>query len=104
VCQRGGKRVVGNGIYEAVAESLVGMEFFGSEKHLQGAGLADDSRKSLRAAPARNETQGRAAVSEDGLRACDAMAAGEGEVETSAHTVAMNGGNRGGGETSNGLH
>ena len=67
------------------------MQLLGGEKHLQGAGLADPARKSLRASPTGDEAQYCATMAEDSMRACDAATACQGQVETSTHAIALNG-------------
>ena len=102
--ERRGQGVGGDGIDESAAPGFGGVEFFSGEEHLQRAGLADEPRQSLRAAPSGDEAKGGPAVSEDGVRPGDAALAGEGEVEASTHAVAVYGGDCRGGEVGDGLH
>ena len=66
------------------------MQFLGGEKHLQRPGFADEPWKALRASPARNEPERCATMAKDGVWAGDPTTARKSQVETAAHTVAMN--------------
>jgi len=80
------------------------MQFFGSQEHLQRTRSADQARQALRASPSGDEPEGRAAMSEDCVRPGNSVPAGKRQVETSAHAVAVNRGNRWGREVGHGLH
>ena len=80
------------------------MQLFGGEEHLQGARLADQPRQPLCAAPSGDESEGSAAMAEDGVRPGDAMSAGQRQVESSTHAVSVNGGDGGSREVGHGLH
>src|SRR5208282_2675141 len=57
----------------------------------------DQARQALRASPSGHEAESGAAMSEDGVRCGDPAVTGEREIETSAHAVAFDGGDDGGG-------
>ena len=65
---------------------------------------ADESRQALGAAPSGDESECGAAMSEDGMRTGNAVTAGQSEIESSAHAVAVNGCDGGCGEVGDGLH
>src|SRR5215813_1507957 len=92
-CYRSREWIVGNGIDEAEAQRLFGVEFFGREEHLQSTCSPDQTRKTLCPAPAGDEPESCSAMSEDGVRPGDAVAARKRKVESSAHAITMNGGN-----------
>ena len=91
VSQRSCEWIVGDGINQPIPQGIAGVQLLGSEKHLQRAGLTNEPRKALGASPSGDETQGGAAMSEDGVRAGDSVMAREREVQSSAHAVAVNG-------------
>jgi len=80
------------------------MKFLGGEKHLQRAGPSHQTGQTLRAAPAGDKAQCCATMSEDGVRSRDATPAGQREVESSTHAVAVHGGDGGDREVGDGVH
>jgi len=66
------------------------MQFLGGEKHLQRPGFSDEPWKTLRASPARNEPERCATMAKDGVWAGGPTTARKSQVETAAHTVAVN--------------
>src|SRR5271157_19699 len=80
------------------------MKFFRGEEHLECAGLTHQTGQPLRAAPAGDKAQCCATMSEDGVWSCDAALAGQREVESATHAVAVDGGDGGGREAGDGAH
>jgi hypothetical protein len=76
-------------IHQADPESFRRVQFFGGKEHLQGAAFADQTGKTLGAAPSRDESEGGATVAKDCMRGCNAMATGESEIEASTHAIAF---------------
>ena len=89
------QRVVGDGVHQADLQGLRSVYLLRRQEHLQRPAFADQARQTLRAAPSGDQAQGRAAVSEEGVRTGDAPLAGEREIKPSAHTVAVDRSNRG---------
>jgi hypothetical protein len=79
-------------------------DLLGGNEHFESPGAADEAGEALGSAPSGDEAEGGAAVSEDGVRVGDAEVAGEGEVESAAHAVTVNGGANRGGEVVDKLH
>jgi hypothetical protein len=96
--------VLGDCVYQPIKQGVAGMQLLGGEKHLQCAGLTNDPRKALGASPAGDETEGSAAMSKDSVWARDSVTACERQVESTAHAVALNGGDRRSREVGNGIH
>src|SRR5208282_6014558 len=66
-------------------------------KKFQRSALPDEARQALRTSPSGHEAESGAAMSEDGVGCGDPAVTGEREIKTSAHAVAFDGGDHGGG-------
>ncbi len=80
------------------------MKFFSGKKHGKCATSSHESRQALGSAPSGHEAQGRASMSEDGVRGRDAVMTGQRQVESSTHAVAMNRGIDRGGKPGDSIH
>ena len=83
-----------------ICQGPSGRDFFGRYQHFEGTPFADQSRQALRASPASDQAQGRAAMSEDRMWRGDAISASQREIEPASHAVAGNGGTNGAGKQS----
>ena len=80
------------------------MQLLRGEKHLQGLRPADEARQTLGASPAGDETEGRTTMAEDGVGRGDAALAGECQIQSPTHAVAVNGSDGRGGEVDYSIH
>lgn len=83
------KRILGKGVYQAVVQCVAGVDFFGGEKHLEGACFADEARQALCATPASDESEGGAAVSEEGVWSSDASLTCQRQVKPASHAITV---------------
>ena len=81
-----------------------GMKFLSGEEHLKCTCLADEAGEALGTTPSGDDAEGRSAVSKDGIGGGDADVAGEGKVESAAHTVTVDGSDDWCGKTVDGKH
>ena len=102
--RRGGYGIIGEGVDQADLQGARGGNFFRGEEHLQRASFADEARQALRAAPSGDEAEGGAAMSEERVRAGDAAIAGEREIESASHAIAVDGGDGRSGKVGDGAH
>jgi hypothetical protein len=100
VCQG----ILDDRIYQAYLQRSLGVDLFGRYQHFKRPGFANEPRKALRPSPARDQAEGSAAVTEDGVGRGDAAMAGKREIEASAHAVAGDGRERWGGELLDHIH
>ena len=84
--------IVSDGVDQTASQSFASVEFFSRKEHLQRPGLADKPRQALRASPAGDEAESCAAMTKNRMRAGNAAMAGERQIKSAAHAVAMNGG------------
>lgn len=102
--QRLRNRIVGDGIHHSDFERLCGGDFFRGDEKLERSALADQTRQALRTSPSGHEAESGAAMSKDGVGRGDPAVTGEREIETSAHAVAINGGDDGDGVAGDCVH
>src|SRR6185312_12827578 len=84
-------RAIRDLIHKSDPERFLRMDFFCQQKHLQSSWFADQAWKPLSAAPTRDQAERCSAMAEDGVGGGNTVVAGEGQIETSAHTVAAYG-------------
>src|SRR6185437_8534503 len=85
-------RVARKPVYQTNPQRFLSRDLLRQKEHLQSASFADQSRQALCAAPAGDQAQRGAAMSENGAGCCDSISAGKGQVHASSHAVATNGG------------
>jgi len=83
-------------VYQANFQRAPRGDPFGGYKQLKRPSLPYDARKALRPSPTRDQAQGGAAMAEHRRGRGDPAVAREGEVQSSAHAVAFDGGDNGG--------
>ena len=96
--QRLRNRIVGDGIHHSDFEGSGGGDFFRGDEKLERSALPDQARQALRTSPSGHEAESGAAMSKDGMGRGDPAVTGEREIETSAHAVAIDGGDDRGGK------
>src|SRR5208337_4814879 len=102
--QRLGNGIVGDCVHQSNFERARGGNFFRGDEKLQRSAFPDQARQTLRASPPGHEAESGAAMSEDGVGRGDPAVTGEREIKTSAHAVAFDRGNDGGGITGDCVH
>jgi len=102
--ERYGYGIFGESIHQSNFESSGGWDFFCGNEKFQSLALPDQAWQALRASPSGHKTEGGAAVSENGVGSGDPAVTGEREIKASAHTVAFDGGNDGGGIAGDCVH
>ena len=97
-------RIVRDCIYQSNFERASGETFSAAIKELQRSALPDQARQALCASPPSHEAESGAAMSKDGVGRGDPAMAGERKVEASAHAVAFDRGDDGGGIAGDCVH
>ncbi len=82
--------VEGKRVDEPDAQCFFRTNLFSGYEHLQRAALADQSRQALSSSPARDESQGGTAMSENGVGGSNAMMTSERQVKPATHAVSGN--------------
>ncbi len=102
--QRLGNGIVRDCIHQSNFERAGGGDFFRGDEKLQRSALPDQARQTLCTSPAGHEAKCGAAMSEDGVGRGDPAVAGERKIKTSAHAVAFDRGDDGGGIAGDCVH
>jgi hypothetical protein len=89
--------IVGDCIDDSDFERLASGDFFCGDEKLQRSRLPDQAWQALGTSPSGHEAEGGAAMSENCVGRGDPAVTGEREIKTSAHAVAFDRGNNGGG-------
>jgi len=79
-CERCGERIVNNGFDESECKSAARIQLLCGNEHLERARFSDNSRQALRSAPTCDQSQSRAAMTEDSVNSGEAAIAREREV------------------------
>ncbi len=77
-------------MYQAAFERLLRVELAPGHEHFQCAASANEPRQPLRPAPARENSERAAWMSEHGIRRRYSFMTGQGQVESSAHAIPSN--------------